>query len=206
MLLITFIISCAFATVSEDMNKFAQFKQEFKRNYANPAEEKLRFSLFQKSLRNVEKFNAERKRSTDAIFGINAFSDALPEELPQRNLQHHKFLRKGDIFVSGVVDYNSSRLVLPEGDNLPENLAYCSQYVSRNTDRIKVDLCGTGYDQGSCGSCYAASQANIGQYFYSNQSYMNGYGKNTPNFGIQHYLNQTKISPLFNCGNSRCCG
>ena len=205
------IVTCTFAMEAEDMKKFAQFKQQYGRNYANPAEEKLRFSIFQKNLKKIEELNSARKKPTDAFFGVGQFTDLLDDEIPRNYalpLEIDDSTEGLKTAVDGVViDTNPSHLELPEGDDLPKNVAYCSDTVVNNTERIKVNFCGNTYNQMHCGSCYAASQANLAQYTYANQSYVEGEDPVKLNFGIQYYLNQTMNSTKFlNSSNKRCCG
>ena len=153
-------------------------------------------------MKRIEELNSQRKKPSDAIFGINKFTDLMKEELPLNDIN---FIKKENSVKrdSGIVEYGYD-IATPEGDDLPKFLAYCGSYVQNNIDRPKIDFCKKDFDQGYCGSCYAASQANLAQYLYANLTYKEGKEPTILNFGIQVYLNDSKCDDSW-C-NSRCCG
>ena len=208
MIVLLLLVATAFALT--DIDKFNKFKQEFGRKYANPSEERLRFEIFKKNVRKIEELNAKRTKNSDAHFGINKFTDKLPEELPISGvkpikIEHEEQWKQDFKLVSDAALINRSYDIdTPEDNDLPKFFSYCGDYVQNNTNGLKVDLCGQTYDQANCGSCYAASQANLAQYFYANQSYNSNNGTaEKPFFGIQYYLNNT--APYIGT-NNRCCG
>jgi len=186
-----------------DIEQFKQFKQQFSRNYADSVEEKLRFSIFKKNLREIEELNSKRTSPSDAYFGINKFTDRLPEELPPLNLQSMDLTKlKG--YTYRIVDFEGID-ISNITDDLPANLSYCGNYTSYNSGEDKTDYCGKTFDQRQCGSCYAAAQANLAQTLYAMETKKKG-EMIVENFGVQVYLNFTDYPEDADAKNKRCCG
>nr|AAF04255.1 cysteine protease [Entamoeba histolytica] len=176
---------------------FIQFKTKYNKHYSL-TEEQFRFQIFKNNLKNIKTLNEKRTQPSDAFHDINMYTDLIDEELP---------ISKGMAIPVSSYDnehFNSKELKkvekpwnevppLPSGDNLPQNYAFCGEYVSKNTDRPKVDLCGEVFSQQNCGGCWAVSLANLAQYLYSNLTYQR-YGciKTPPKFSAQRFLDVTK--------------
>ncbi|EKE42980.1 hypothetical protein ENUP19_0046G0031 [Entamoeba nuttalli] len=205
-IVIFFVINLALAEF--DMNKdditlFKEFVSRFQKRYETPSQKLTRFALFKKNCANIRKWNAERKNERDAQFGITSRTDKLPMEYGlSRNMNVlASKTKENDV----IIDGGAYPPILPESDDIPEFLSYCGDYVVNNTDHPKVNLCLTPYDQGSCGSCYAASTANLGQYLYANLSYYYNVG-NQDNIVIKNFTAQRWIDQKNNIYVRRCCG
>ncbi|EDR23079.1 cysteine proteinase precursor, putative [Entamoeba dispar SAW760] len=185
---------------------FTQFKTKYSRHYS-PTEEQLRFQIFKNNLKNIKALNEKRTNPSDALHDINMYTDLIDDELP---------MNKGIPVPVSSYDkehFNSKELrkvekpwneipPLPSGDSLPQNHAFCGEYVSKNTDRPKVDLCGEVFSQQNCGGCWAISLANLAQYLYSNLTYQRyGCVKTPPKFSAQRFLDVTTTKAT-----KRCCG
>ncbi|EDR21846.1 cysteine protease, putative [Entamoeba dispar SAW760] len=169
-LILTVLCKAEFDLNLDDHSLFNQFQAKYNKVYETPSQKLYRFSIFKERVKLIRQRNAERTRESDAIFVINALTDLYPAEygvVPPIPIDISKLKGYDDHYNR---DYNEPP-PLPEGDILPVYHTYCGKYVVNNTKRDAVDLCGKQFNQGSCGSCYAASTANLGQYLYANISY-----------------------------------
>lgn len=208
MMFALFLLLCIFVrseNIQEEslIEKFKHFKQEFGKKYSNPSEEKLRFEIFKENLKFIEEMNSKRIKKSDAIFGINKFTDKTNEELP-KNYQQIISIEETESIKTKSSIIDESRLTIHYKGELPKNLSYCGSYTKYNSIDDKNNYCGDTYDQGSCGCCYAAAQANLGQFIYAKKNFKKNGNIEILNFGVQLYLNNTKEDGY--TLNKRCCG
>ncbi|ELP90334.1 cysteine protease, putative [Entamoeba invadens IP1] len=192
----------------DDFSLFRDFEKAYSKKYITPAERLHRFSVFKNTLREIRFYNNKRKNPSDAHFVINKFADLTTAEMGILPLKNIEVPHTAKSSLKGYEDFNTLP-PLPEGDVLPENLSYCGDYVSKNTDHPQVDLCGTTVDQKSCGCCYAAAVANHAQLIYANYTYFKNSSKIskllfTPQRFIDTIYTDYKFTPP--ASNKRCCG
>ncbi|ELP85014.1 cysteine protease, putative [Entamoeba invadens IP1] len=213
LLLLTFCTANLDDFNAPDLVLFSEFETKFNRRYLTPANRLARLAIFRSSLKKIR----ERSISNNLQkYQINQFTDMYPSEISMGFTAPKEFdhIKSGDYPPADTpVDYyNVNEVDLPTGDRLPMNLSYCGDYVNYNTERVKVDLCGDGIDQGQCGSCYASAMANYIQIRYANISY---YSNNRaasqmqkPVMSVQKLLDLTVKANVWEnmLYSYRCCG
>ena len=200
-------LSYSFDLQKDDEELFVDFIVKYNRKYSSDFEEQERFGIFRKNIETIRELNAQRIKNTDAFYDINEYSDLLDDELPLYHSENIPFSihpRDNETMFEPFKEDKSWNQIpyLPEGNNLPENHAYCGEYVKKNTNRPKIDFCGDVVSQGRCAGCWAVSLANLAQYLYSNLTYER-YGciKTPPLFSPQRFLDVATTKAT-----KRCCG
>ena len=109
----SFFLLLSFTSTSlalDPRSQFESFKLRANRTYSGPAEEEMRFSIFQENLRKMEKHNSEGHSWT---MGVTKFADLTKYEI-------NNFL---DIYLhcraEFVSSYASGRVSFPQGPSLP---------------------------------------------------------------------------------------
>ena len=204
--LFLFIIH-SFELQKNDEELFIDFIVKYNKHYSTEIEEEERFGIFRKNLETIRELNNQRTSSTDAYHDINEYSDLLDYELPVNTITNLPFTilpnENETIFQTLKEDKWWNEIpYLPEGNTLPENHAYCGEYVNRNTDRPKIDFCGEVVSQGQCSCCWATSLVNLAQYLYSNLTYERfGCIRTPPVFTPQRFMDVARTKAT-----KRCCG
>ncbi|ELP84441.1 cysteine protease, putative, partial [Entamoeba invadens IP1] len=201
---------------NDDFFLFKEFELKYSKKYETPAQRLSKLALFRDSLKKIRELNSQRTRKSDAIFGINYYSDLTPKEMgivphehvsvPLDPQEINNGNKKGP---KSVREFNTLP-DLPEGDELPDYLSYCGPYVEYNTDHPKVDFCGEQVNQNLCGCCYAAAVNNQAQYVFANMTYY----KNNKDaskvqkllFSPQRMIDTVFTNPSTLSSNKRCCG
>ena len=127
------------------------FRREFRQN-TPPGELQERKHVFLENLAKIRLWNQQQ----NATFAINAFADQTFAEVREQHTRKT---------VPAVRKQSNAKRELPlsSSTRVPETLNYCGPYTAANTGD-KVDYCGsTTVNQGSCGSCYAVSVAQLMQ-------------------------------------------
>lgn len=116
-------------------DEFVAFKSKFGKQYATPAEEKLRQRIFENNMAIAKKDNEE---AGDEIFGATKFSDLTPDEFKSQYLNYRRSSRpfRGNVEVA-----------------VPS--APASEAVDWRTKQEGV--VSAVKNQGNCGSCWAYS-------------------------------------------------
>ncbi|VVC92278.1 unnamed protein product [Leptidea sinapis] len=66
----------------EDAPKlFQQFKKDYHRQYANEAEEQMRYKIFVSNLKEIIRLNAMQPNPPITVYKINQFADRTPKEI-----------------------------------------------------------------------------------------------------------------------------
>lgn len=216
MLLILFIGIVTASTFNLELSDdvlFEQFVEIFKKEYSTAEEKTQRFEIFKENVKNIRERNNARKHHWEALYDINMMTDRTMDEMKmkisvsRREQMKERGLKEATNYGVNyhVNDDYLDPPPLPDNLNLPTNHFYCSDLVSKNTDRPKVDLCGETINQDECGCCYAAANANMGQILYANMSYyynnMDSTKMKKPLFTPQRWMDN-----LENEQSKRCCG
>ncbi|CAG9858172.1 unnamed protein product [Phyllotreta striolata] len=116
--------------------QWAGFKVKHSKVYKNIAEEKLRFGIFQETLKKIEEHNAKYEAGLSSYWmGVNQFSDLTTEEFSA-------FLRKSSAKKPKI----EAELHVPSNVSIPTEIDW----------RKKGAVLGVK-NQGACGSCWAFS-------------------------------------------------
>ena len=70
---------------------FLNFTKDYNKSYGNEEELERRYTIFKE---NLQRINRQNKRYSPAVFGINKFSDLLPEEYENKYLSSISYDRK----------------------------------------------------------------------------------------------------------------
>ncbi|EDR21598.1 Gut-specific cysteine proteinase precursor, putative [Entamoeba dispar SAW760] len=138
--------------LSEDPLKlFEQFKQEYKREYLNAAEELRRKAVF---IKNVETMREHNAKGSSYRMGINKFADMEDSELLAASSRIQNNRRMGAKRIQEMIKMEK---VSPTKQTLkqavPANYTLC-------TSAAEYNYCGTNnINQNTCGGCYAVGPA-----------------------------------------------
>uniref|UniRef100_A0AC34RM92 Uncharacterized protein n=1 Tax=Panagrolaimus sp. JU765 TaxID=591449 RepID=A0AC34RM92_9BILA len=131
-----FVSLRANAIVNVSHLEFQNYLDEYNIKYETEEEHNLRFSIFQKNLKEIELLN--KKHAPQTTFGINQFTVLTSEEFAKLYLMPEKYINQTgqDAMMGEPYNFVSSRM--------PQEI----DWRSRNAVTYVKD-------QGQCGSCWA---------------------------------------------------
>jgi C1A family cysteine protease len=136
-ILLVLVLGVAFSVATSDLiNKFADFQHQYKKTYT--AEEfHYRFNVFKA---NLERYDADNKKSGSPIFGVTKFSDLTPEEFRKA------YLMPKSVYEDFRIPADKVAPKLPVNPNIPSKFDWNGKGVLTPV-----------YNQQQCGSCWAFS-------------------------------------------------